>query len=56
MGNLTKHDLQYLIEICREKQGIKRHDIVSGNVFSKQDVYHLENKLTNMLIEIGELC
>lgn len=56
MNNLTKHDLQYLIKMCRKKQGVGRHDIVSGNVFSKQDVYHLENKLTSILIEMGELC
>lgn len=56
MNKLTKHEIQYLIKECRKEQGINRHDIVEGFKLHKVDVYNLENKLTNMLIEMGQLA
>lgn len=56
MDNLTKHEIQYLIKNCRREQGYHRHDIVDGFNLSKVDIYNLENKLTEMLIKMGELC
>lgn len=55
MSKLTKHEIQYLIKECRRNQGISRHDIVGVFKLDKVDVYNLENKLTGMLIELGEL-
>ncbi len=55
MGRLTKHEIQYLIRECRKEQGVFRHDIVEGFKLDKVDIYNLETKLTNMLIEMGEL-
>jgi len=56
MSKLTKHEIQYLIKECRKEQGINRHDVVDGFNLHKVDIYNLETKLTDMLIEIGELC
>jgi hypothetical protein len=56
MSKLTKHEIQHLIKECRKKQGYYRQDIVEGSHLSNVDIYNLEVKLTDMLIEIGELC
>lgn len=56
MSKLTVHEIQYLIKECRKKQSVNRHDIVEGFSLSKIDIYNLETKLTNILIERGELC
>lgn len=55
MNTLTKHEIQHLIKSCRKQQGYHRHDIVEGTRLSNVDIYNLENKLTDMLVEMAEL-
>lgn len=55
-NKLTVHEIQHLIKSCRKQQGYQRHDVVEGTKLSTVDIYNLEVKLTNMLIELGELC
>lgn len=56
MSKLTVHEIQHLIKSCRKQQGYHRYDIVEGTKLSNVDIYNLEKKLTDMLVELGELC